>query len=371
MKNIIRQILKEELLNERAGISEIVRKWVKIIKEVVNEEQEAYRSQQTSKKETKDSKYDDPFYWEDEKYSAYGKKETTYEPYSYSFQRYEPLNEVIIHGDEFPEVYEEFPVDIWVIKNSNRIEYDHYNSGYEEGLYVVYLNMPISFISESALNHEVKHAYDDWNRIKSGGKPIKDTWEIKNIYTKDFEKLILGGRGKFPQLSNVIHNYYMASKLETPAYLETDYDRGGIDYKNVGLSLKDFNIKNFFKKDGRPASGLEKEFAELQKYDIPLFKKFNNVVDFLNWTKKYFNKRGDDIFRRVTKMRYVHNIPEMPKWQPVKQEYTPREQPKQEFKKEEIIDDEESTEEIAGWKFDKNKGWYYDPNEDDVNSDYF
>jgi hypothetical protein len=225
--------------------------------------------------------------------------------------------------------------------------------------------LPLIAISESALNHEIKHAYDDWNRIKAGGKAIKDTWEINNIYTKDFEKLILGGRGLFPQLTSVIYNYYLASKLETPAYLETDYDKGGIDYKNIGLKLKNFDIKSFFNKEGGPAKGLEMEFEKLKKYDIPLFKKFNNVFDFLNWTKKYFNKRGDDIFRRVTKMRYVHDIPESPKYEPIKWEPS---KPTKDVKKIDVTtDNNEDVEEIGGWKFDKNKGWYLD----DKSFDYF
>jgi len=352
MKNIIRQIIKEELLLERAGISEVVRQWAKIIKDIIAEEQAAHREEQSKKRQEtqKPNPKADPFYWEDESGSAYGKKYGdygsygSYGTYNYSYQPYEPLNEIIIYGDDFPEVYEKFPVDMWILKDSSRIEYDHYNSGYEEGSYVVYLNIPLIAITESALNHEIKHAYDDWNRIKAGGKAIKDTWEINNIYTKDFEKLIIGGRGLFPQLTSVIYNYYLASKLETPAYLETDYDKGGIDYKDIGLKLKNFDIKSFFNKKGEPAKGLEKESEGLRKYNIPLFKKFNNVVDFLNWTKKYFNKRGDDIFRRSAKMRYVHNAPEKPKqtfnygqYKPVETDFT----------------------EIGGWKYNKEKGWTY------------
>lgn len=378
MKNIIHQIIKEELLRERAGISEVVRQWAKIIKNIIAEEQTAHREEQSKKQpETqKPDPKDDPFYWEDEIGSTYGKKYGdygNYGTYNYNYQTYEPLDEIIIYGDDFPEVYEKFPVDMWVLKNSSRIEYDHYNSGYEEGSYVVYLNIPLIAISESALNHEIKHAYDDWNRIKAGGKAIKDTWEINNIYTKDFEKLIIGGRGLFPQLTSVVYNYYLASKLETPAYLETDYDKGGIDYKNIGLKLKNFDIKSFLNKKGEPAKGLEMEFEGLKKYDIPLFKKFNNVFDFLNWTKKYFNKRGDDIFRRVSKMRYVHDIPDSPKYEPIKWETpkTTKIEPEKEVKKIGVTsDNDEDVEEFDGWKFDKNKGWYLDPDYD-KGFDYF
>lgn len=399
--NSIRNTIRKELLREAAGISYVVREWAKIIKDIILDEVEAHREEQLAKKkptEKKEDPYSDPFYWEDESSSAYGKKKEEPKPgregdYGYygsyggygsygSYSYYEPLEEIIIYGDEFPEVYKDFPVDVWVLRNSTRTEYDHYTSGYEEDEYVVYLNIPLSTISQSALNHEIKHAFDDWNRMKSGGKPIRDTWEIKNIYTKDFEKLILGGRASFPQLSEIIYNLYLGSKLETPAYLETEYDSPYFNYSEIGNKLKKFDTARFFKKDGTLASGLEEEFQKLKKYDIPLFKKFDKVSDFLKWVKKYFNKRGDDIFRRSVKMRYVHGIKEPKKIEPIKWEpissTKPTTEPGPTTKKIEIempksvektdFDDieDDDIEEIGGWKFDKQKGWYYDPSAEDI-----
>ena len=197
-------------------------------------------------------------------------------------------------------------------------------------------------MSEGAFIHEIKHAYDDWNRMKSGGKPIRDTWEIKNIYTKDFEKLVLGGSYELPQLSPIIKNLYMGSKLETPAYLENEYDDSVmVNYGDVGRKLMNFKISNYINKKGEPAKGLETEFEKVKKYDIPLFKKFDNVVDFLKWVEKYFNKRGKDIFRRVAKMRYVHNKPKKQPYTYGKQTYEP-----------------EDTHKIGHWIYTKEKGWH-------------
>jgi hypothetical protein len=240
----------------------------------------------------------------------------------YSWVNRPSIDKIEIDGTEHPEVYEKFKVDKWVITNSGRIEYDHWKSGYDEdGKYVVYLNMPMSSVGGSALVHEIKHAYDDWNRISKGYPAIRDSWEIKNIYTKDFEKLVLGGSYKLsPMLHPIIRYYYLGSKLESPAYIENVYDYSGLggDYRETAKKIMNFKASNFLNKKGQPAKGLQESWEKLIKeYDIPLFRRFPNVVDFLNYTEKYFNKRGRDIIKRIDKMRYVH------KRFPPKRTYTP------------------------------------------------
>lgn len=449
MSNIIRKIAKQELLKEEAGISFIVRKWAKILKNEVEEQLKEHRAEELAKIESKKSQsqkpsskqieFDfgdeeeyleltdpfnlgpeesDPFYWEDETSRGTGSKRqdqdwNDYDEWmrnnfghakwnwrnrdsDFGYGSYKPtpyippLEEVTVFGDNFPEEYAEFSVDMWVLKNSNRIEYDHYESGYaDSGEYVVYMNVPLNSMSESAFIHEIKHAYDDWNRMRHGGKPIRDTWEIKNIYTKGFENLILGGTMRYPQLGPIIRNFYLGSKLETPAYLENEYDNSMIDYEDVGRKMMNFKASNYLDKRGNPARGLEAEFARVQKEDIPLFKKFKSVVDFLYWTEKYFNKRGRDIFKRVAKMRYVHNRPKQ-KYTPTKtytSQYKPeekdddaignwvytkekgwheKEEPKKETKSETEFEEGQS---IGGWKFSREKGWYFDPDDEDLDVD--
>jgi hypothetical protein len=220
------------------------------------------------------------------------------------------IKELIINGKDFPEAYKKFSVDKWIFRDANRIEYSHNESGYNEetGDYEVVFNVPIRGLSMGMFIHETKHAYDDWNRMKNGGKPIRDSWEIKNIYTADFEKLILGGGMKYPMLGGVIRMYYLGSKLETPAYLENEYDSPlAQTYRDTGKKLMKFNKNIFFNKKGQPAKGLEKEFTNiLINYDIPFFRKFKTVESFLTHTEKYFNKRGKDIVKRIDKMLYVH-----------------------------------------------------------------
>ena len=499
--SLIRKITKQELLKEEAGISFIVRKWAKILKEEVETQLKEHREEELAKIKAKgtektqppkkqspqleldfpesdeereeyleltdpfglgpeddDDKLNDPFYWEEEtsygkgskkdldnwdeydewesrwgydkknwrdrdggngryykkkgnlgypesygsSYGGYGGYRSSYTPTPYI----PPLEEIVVFGENWPEEYKEFSVDMWVLKNSGRIEYDHYKSGYSDsGEYIVYLNVPLSTMSESAFIHEIKHAYDDWNRMRHGGKPIRDTWEIKNIYTKDFEKLILGGSQAYPQLGPIIRNFYLGSKLEAPAYLENEYDNAMIDYEDVGRKMMNFKASRYLDKRGNPAKGLESEFERVQKHDIPLFKKFKNVVDFLYWTERYFNKRGRDIFKRVAKMRYVHGR-QKPKYttytpstykgtttssyqKPVEKDdheigdwvYTPE---KGWHEKEEKVDkgladlekkygvnqsEFEEGESIGGWKYSKERGWYFDPDEDELDND--
>lgn len=448
--NTILNITRKTLLNEVAGISFIVREWAKILEQEVREQNETHRETElqkmeketptkTAPKKSEENDYGmggDPFYWEDETGKGYGSKgdkksdddwfsseleswkkknkrwkeirggsyyKKNYEDDVYSsgygkkygsytsYKHVEPLQEIIVDGKKYPEQYQKFSVDKWVMKNSNRIEYDHWHSGYDnEGNYVVYFNIPIMGMSQSAFIHEIKHAYDDWNRMKNGGKPIRDSWEIKNIYTPDFEKLVLGGSSKYPQLGPLIRYFYLGSKLESPAYLENEYDNPvAVDYENVGRKLKNFTLDSYFNKQGEPARGLENEFKELQKLDIPVFKKYKNVTDFLNWVKSYFNKRGEDIYRRVVKMKAVHGKP-INRFAPKPIEYTkPKSssyysyEPKKEEKPIDIKKYEQETGESAywadfeegetmgDWKFSKERGWYYTGEEEDDSLYYY
>lgn len=219
-----------------------------------------------------------------------------------------------IKGEDYPEAYNNFKVDKWIITNSKRIEYDHNRSGYNnEGKYIVYLNIDFNSINNHSLVHEVKHAYDDWNRISKGRDPIRMGWEIKNIYTPDFEKIILGQNYKINhKLLDIIRNYYLGSKLETPAYLENEYDSktSYTNYRNTAKKMLNFDYSSYLDENGNPPKDMENSWEILiSEYDIPFFRKFKKLNDFLKYTQKYFNKRGADIIKRIDKMRFVHNLP--------------------------------------------------------------
>jgi hypothetical protein len=102
---------------------------------------------------------------------------------------------LIIDGYDYPEAFEEFQVDYFVIDYHPTITgYGHDYSGYDDdGNYiVVFYIQPVlvqgghKFNLKTALNHELKHAYQDYKRITKGYPSIDDTKESKTLYTGDF-----------------------------------------------------------------------------------------------------------------------------------------------------------------------------------------
>ena len=94
MRNIILETTRKVLLNEVAGISEIVRVWAKILKNEVEKQAEAHfekHYEEPTKKEPETNIEDDPFYWEDE-YSkglgSQGKSKWSDEWYNYKKNYY-------------------------------------------------------------------------------------------------------------------------------------------------------------------------------------------------------------------------------------------------------------------------------------------
>ena len=221
--------------------------------------------------------------------------------------------QVIINGKDYPEAYEKFSVDKWVITDDIPIEYDHLKSGYnEEHEYIVYINAPFATISEYIMIHEIKHAYQDWQRISKNYPPLSKTKEIQQIYTKDFEKYVIAHQTAGYQLTSmesVIAAYYLSSNVEITAYLESVYDdlkTGKTDLFNILYTLGK-NMINFKTTQVEPYTtpkGLQKKWKKIiEDYDIPLFRKFKNVFDFLNYSEKQFHKRGRKIVNKIDKLR--------------------------------------------------------------------
>ena len=227
--------------------------------------------------------------------------------------------QIIINGKDYPEAYEKFSVDKWVISDQQPTEYDHLKSGYQEnGEYTVFINCVLSSISSYVLIHEIKHAYQDWQRISTNHPPLKQSKELQQLYTKDFERFILSHRGGYnlDSLDSVISAYYMSSNAEITAYLESEYDdimgkssgvqSGGL--YNLAQRMLKFDTNNV-ERYTKPKK-LQNRWTEIiTDYDIPLFRKFKNVFDFLKYTEKLFNKKGKYIINKIDKLKTM----ELPK----------------------------------------------------------
>lgn len=218
---------------------------------------------------------------------------------------------LIVDGQDYPEIYEKFTVDYFVIDfNGWTNGYLDKTSGYDaDGNYVVHLMVLEKFRGRSymktILNHEVKHAYQDWQRQRKGYPGIINTKESLEMYTDDFVK-VLKDRikvGKF--FKEILKYYYLLSDLELNAFMENVYDNDNInDYKKMISGLTDFDAHRatYYEHPDE----LESDWNTLRSLDLPFIKKYKDYTSFLLASTKYFRQRSQEILRRINKMEYVH-----------------------------------------------------------------
>jgi len=213
---------------------------------------------------------------------------------------------IIINGYDYPEQYENFSVDYFVIDLNNKyVGYNDEYSGYDkDGNYVVVLYITKPYINNqgllnTALNHELKHAYQDYMRQTSGGVPINSSKESLEIYTKDFIRL-LSSNEHGGGVKEVLRMYYYTSDLEYPAYLENIKD-GYNEYLNVINSIinKDFSI---YLKD---YIDLEDNFNDIKtNFNIPYLNKFNSGSSFVSRSSNKLKVKAEKIKKRIHKLLY-------------------------------------------------------------------
>lgn len=90
------------------------------------------------------------------------------------------------------------------------------------------------------LNHELRHAYEDFNRQLRNKTKISDTKEVKLLFSKDGYDLLLGKLGDFGIFNTIFRALYLTSKVEQSAYGENVYNDGNFG-KNTYENIK--NIK--------------------------------------------------------------------------------------------------------------------------------
>tara|TARA_R110001592_G_scaffold337824_1_gene624602 strand:- start:2556 stop:3296 length:741 start_codon:yes stop_codon:yes gene_type:complete len=194
----------------------------------------------------------------------------------------------------------EFTVDKWIIQHSQFNHYDHSNSGLVGGKYTVYVYFDFYNLKLDAIVHEVKHAYVDWCIFKNKGRSIKETKEAKELYTKDFSRLISQEIHLFPNLQHILSLYYHSTKLEIPSFLENHFlDDSYINYKTIAIDMININIEKYKNKDS------EKEYKLLKSYNIPALNRYNDYEVFLKKTEKFFKKRGFYILKRVNRLEVL------------------------------------------------------------------
>lgn len=218
--------------------------------------------------------------------------------------------EIVIYGEEYPKAYEKFPVDYFVLTINNDFgaggAYNEEDSGLQNGKYCVYLMLSPD-LEPYVLNHELRHAYEDFKRISRGHPGMSKSKEGINLFSGDFADLLTGKiKGDFNPFPEVIRALYYTSKLEESGYSETANDLGvKIIWTLEDIVKKDY--KDVYKISGWRSGKFNpennwREFKE--KVKIPILDKFNNYQDFLNWADKHIKYRGNKCLKKFRKIVY-------------------------------------------------------------------
>jgi len=209
-----------------------------------------------------------------------------------------------INFKEIPHIYNDFSIDTLIIDIAEINEYLHEKSGFDkkQSKYISYLTLNTNRLSIGSLLHELKHAYVDWCIYKNGGNPIKETKEVKELYTSGFQDLLTKDKGKIPNLNTIIRSFYYSTKLEIPSFLENHFDDINFYYKPRIKKMLDFKINDFNNEECR------KEFDIMQSYDIPRFNRFKTYDSFLNYCNKFFKIRGEYIMKKINKVEYLNKV---------------------------------------------------------------
>ena len=221
----------------------------------------------------------------------------------------EEKTRLIIDGYDYPEVFNSFPIDYVVIDYYDRITgYGQDYSGYDnDGNYVVHLYVQPKLVMgqggytlKSALNHEMRHAWEDYNRRSKGLPSIDDTKESKELYTKDFIRLMSDDKVVGP-IKDILKYFYYLSKLETGPYMENVYDQNPA-YESL---VRDIATKDF--ESFKDRFDLELNWYLINtNYDIPFTKKFKSATDFIDYSAKELRKRANKVIKKINKVKYVH-----------------------------------------------------------------
>jgi hypothetical protein len=214
-------------------------------------------------------------------------------------------NKLILSGRAFPDVYSKFPIDYFHIENPDFYGafYDENKSGYdEEGKYHVYIQLPFNDVNFSYLNHELRHAFEDYKIKSKGLGGLAKKKEGTLFFSGDFTDFVTGKiKGNLSPFREIITNLYFTSKIEQSAYSENVYDNSEAILDRIKLILT--NSENVEKNYNENI--LDKRWEELkEKVNIPIIQKFSDYKSFLDWSTNYIKNRADKVYKKLMKVKY-------------------------------------------------------------------
>ena len=218
---------------------------------------------------------------------------------------------LIVDGQDYPKQYKKFSVDYFVIDfNDWTNGYLDKTSGYDkDDNYVVHIMVLNKFRNHeymrTILNHELKHAYQDWQRQRKGYPKITYSKESQELYTDDFIRAVKDKVDVGAFFKEILKGYYLLSDLELNAFMENVYDRDTLnDYRKMIKRLKNINLIEELQTEDE--TQIEHYWSTLKSLDIPFIKKYKDYYSFLDASTKYFRRRTDEVLHKINKLEYVH-----------------------------------------------------------------
>lgn len=221
----------------------------------------------------------------------------------------EEKTRLIIDGYDHSEAFDGFPIDYVVVDFYDRLTgYGQEHSGYDkDGNYVVLLYVQPKLVSgqggyslQSALNHEMKHAWEDYNRLSKGLPSIEQTKESQELYNRDYI-LMLSDQNVRGPIKEILKYYYYLSNLEKSAYLENVYDQNPA-YERVVRDIASKDFESF-----KDRFDLDVNWHLMNTaYDIPFLKKFKSPREFIDYSAEELRSRALKMIKKMNKMKYIH-----------------------------------------------------------------
>lgn len=216
-----------------------------------------------------------------------------------------PIPDMTINGRDYMAQYNVFPIDVIHMyinpRYGNGAGYDEQKSGYEKDKqYHVYLHFGPE-AGDSAINHELRYAYEDFMRLSRGSVPMRSTKEGALLFGGDFEKFFMNGR-RYEPYHTLIMGLYLTSKIERSGFSESVYDNDlpATDLIKTVMSHAEPEYLRTFHPDK-----LKSNWDEIKKnFKVPVFDKFNDYQSFMNWASDEIRYKGEKSLKKLQKVQY-------------------------------------------------------------------
>jgi hypothetical protein len=208
-----------------------------------------------------------------------------------------------INGKLYSDLYRQFPVDYFYIdKNSDSsgASYDEMKSGFNKnGEYCVYFVFGRNSLHFGAVEHELRHAYEDYKRQSNNSTKIGDTKELNRVLTNDLLNVIMGKHGYLGVFEDIFRSFYYTSKIEQSAYGENVFSGD----KQIINTMKRLSSRNYIGALENQSTG--RYWEKVKKLNIPILNSFKHYDQFIIWADKKIKQDAEKILKKFNKINYL------------------------------------------------------------------